>query len=133
MKTIVMVFGLLVSTVAFGNGLAELDKTERCAAWVTNAMHGATQAMRGAAREVQYIPRSALGEMLAHTGSVARDKIYILADDGYTEEERDFLETSTLFGYDAMSSWKSRNADSGPSKNEWQRNLMAMCVEKDAI
>lgn len=133
MKMIFMAFGLLVSTATFGNGLAALDKTERCAAWVANAMHGATQAMRGASREVQYIPRSALGEMLAHSGSVARDKIYILADDGYTEEERDFLEKSTLFGYDAMSSWKSRNAHKGPSHGEWQRNLMAMCVEKDAV
>ena len=133
MKMILMAFGLLVSTAAFGNGLAELDKTERCAAWVTNAMHGATQAMRGASRDVQYIHRSALGEMLAHSGGVARDKIYILADDGYTDEERDFLEKSTLFGYDAMLSWKSRNADEGPSRDEWQRNLMAMCVEKDAV
>ena len=133
MKTIVMVFGLLVSTATFGLGLAELDNTERCASWAANAMHGATQAMRGASREVQYIPRSALGEMLAHTGRVARDKIYILADDGYTEEEREFLETSTLFGYDAMSSWKSRNVGKEPNRHEWQRNLMAVCVEKNAI
>jgi len=133
MKTIVIVFGLLVSSVAFGNGLAEMNKTERCGAWVSNAMHGATQAMRGTSREVQFIPRNILGEMLAHSGGVTRDKIYILTEDGYTQEERDFIETSTLFGYDAMSSWKSRNANKGPNRQEWQQNLMAMCVEKEAI
>ncbi len=133
MKTIVMVFGLLVSTAVFGNGLAEMNKTERCSAWVTNAMHGATQFMRGASREVQYIPRSTLFEMLSHSGGLARDKIYILADDGYTEDEREFLEKSTLFGYDAMSSWKSRNVGLGPARYQWQRSLMAMCLEKDAI
>ena len=133
MKMIVMAFGFLVSAAAFGNGLAEMDRTERCAAWVTNAMHGATQFMRGASREVKYIPRSALYDMLSHSGGLARDKIYILADEGYTEDEREFLEKSTLFGYDAMSSWKSRNADLGPARNQWQRSLMAMCLEKYAI
>ena len=44
MKMIVMALGFLVSAAAFGNGLAEMDKTERCAAWVTNAMHGAESA-----------------------------------------------------------------------------------------
>jgi len=133
MKVIVIAFLLLVSTVTSGNGLAETDRTERCAAWVRNAMHGATQSMRGAAREVQYIPRSALHEMLMRSGGVARDKIYILANDGYTEDEREFLEKSTLFGYDAMSRWKSRNADTAPSRDEWQRHLMATCLEREAI
>lgn len=129
MKVIVMAFGLLVSTTVFGNGLADIDKTERCAAWVRNALHGATQSMRGAAREVFYISRSALHEMLMRSGSVGRDKIYILADDGYTQEERDFLEESTLFGYDAMTVWQSHNADKPPSRDQWQRQLMATCLE----
>jgi len=133
MKMIVMAFGLLVSAAAFGNGLAEMDKTERCATWVTNAMLGASQFVRGASRELQYIPRSTLAEMLMHFGGVASDKIYILADEGYTEEEREFLEKSTLFGYDAMSSQKSRNVDTAPKQGEWQRVLMSTCLENDAI
>ena len=133
MKVIVIAFALLVSTAAFGNGLAEIDRTERCAAWVRNAMHGATQSMRGAAREVQYIARSALHEMLMRSGGVTNDKIYILADDNYSEEEREFLEESTLFGYDAMSRWKSRNADTAPSRDEWQRHLTATCLEYETI
>ena len=133
MKLIVMVFGLLVSTAAFGNGLAQMDKTERCTVWVTNAMLGATQYVRGASREVQYVSRSTLVEMLMHHGGVAPDKIYLVADDGYTEEEREFLEESTLFGYDAMSSRRSRNVGPAPRQAEWQRNLMAMCLENNAI
>ncbi len=133
MRTIIMVFGLLVSTAVFGNGLAEMNKTERCTAWVTNAMHGATQFMRGASRDVQYISRNTLFDMLTHSGGLARDKIYILEDDGYTQDERVFLEKSTQFGYDAMSSWESRNVGLGPSRNQWQQSLMAMCLEKDAI
>jgi hypothetical protein len=133
MKTIVIAFGLLVSSAAFGNGLAEMNKTERCVSWVTNAMHGATQHMRGASRDVQYISESTLFEMLAHSGGLARDKIYILADEGYSEDERAFLEKSTLFGYDAMSNWRSRNVGMGPSRNQWTQNLMEMCLEKEAI
>jgi hypothetical protein len=133
MKTIVMVFGLLVSTAAFGNGLAEMNQLERCTAWTTNAMHGATQALRGASRDVQYISRAVLFEMLEHSGGLGSEKIYILADDGYTDEERDFLETSTLFGYDAMSSWKSHNADYGPSRDQWRDNFMAVCMDGDAV
>jgi hypothetical protein len=133
MKLIIMVFGLLVSTAAFGNGLDQMDKTERCTVWVTNAMLGATQYVRGASRELQYVSRSTLVEMLMHHGGVAPDKIYLMADDGYTEDEREFLEESTLFGYDAMSSRKSRTAGLAPRQAEWQRNLMAVCLENDAI
>ena len=133
MKMIVMVLGLLASTAVFGDGFAQKGETGRCGAWVTNAMYGATQFMRGASREVEYIPRSTLGEMLMQAGSVASDKIYILADEGNTEVARGFVEQSTLYGYDAMSSWKSRNAGLGPSREEWHRQLMAMCLEHDAI
>jgi hypothetical protein len=133
MKMIVIAFGLLVSETVFGNGLAEMGKTDRCAEWVSNAMYGATQFMRGASREVEYIPRSTLVDMLTRVGRVGHDKIYILADEDYTEDERGFLEKSALFGYDAMSSWESRNPGVGPRRDEWQQQLMAMCLEHEAI
>ncbi len=133
MKMIIVAFGLLVSTAVFGNGLADMNEAERCEAWMINAMHGATQFARGASREVQYIPRSTLDEMLIHFGGVASDKIYILADEDYTEDERNFLEESTLFGYDAMSSWKSRNTGLKPNHAEWRRGFMSMCLENDAV
>ncbi len=133
MKMIIMLFGLLVSAAAFGNGLAKMSESERCNVWVTNAMHGATQSLRGATREVQYIPRSTLDEMMRDLGGVARDKIYILTDEGYTEDELVFVEESTLFGYDAMSSWKSRNGNAMPARDEWHRQLMATCLAYDAI
>ena len=53
--------------------------------------------MRGASRDVQYISRNTLFDMLTHSGGLARDKIYILEDDGYTQDERVFLEKSTIF------------------------------------
>ncbi|MGH8679435.1 MAG: hypothetical protein ACREUQ_13930 [Burkholderiales bacterium] len=133
MKMIIMAFGLMVSTAVFGNGLAEMGKTERCELWMGNAMYGATQFIRGASREVEYIPVSTLVEMLEHTGGVGNDKLYILADEGYTEDEREFLEKSTLFGYDAMSKWKSRNASLLPGHDEWQRHFVALCLESTSI
>lgn len=133
MKTLFIVFGLLISTTVFGNGLTEIGKAGQCTQWVSNAMYGATQFMRGASREVQYIPKSTLAEMLTRVGTVGSDKLYILANESYTDDERGFLEESTLFGYDAMSKWKSRNADRLPSHAEWQRNFAAMCMEHEAI
>ncbi len=133
MKMLVMVLGLMISTAAFGEKLAEMNKAERCNSWVTNAMHGATQAMRGASREVQYISKGVLFEMLTHSGGLATDKIYILASEEYTQDERDFLENSTFFGYDAMLNWQARNTDRGPSRQEWQRNLMAACLENEMV
>ncbi len=133
MRMIVMAFGLMVSTTVFGNGLAAIGETSRCAEWVSNAMYGATQFMRGAAREVQYIPKSTLAEMLTRVGKVGNDKLYILANEAYTEDERGFLEASTLFGYDAMSKWKSQNDELLPRHAEWKRNFAAMCLDHSAI
>lgn len=133
MKPILMAIGFMVSTAVFGNGLAEMGKTERCELWVRNAMYGATQFMRGASREVEYIPMSTLVEMVEHTGGVGHAKLYILADEGYTEDERQFLENSTLFGYDAMSKWKAHNASPAPSHAEWRGHFAAMCLEHASI
>ncbi len=137
MKIIVMAIGLLVSTVVFGNQLenhlAETNKSQRCAAWVTNAMHGATQSLRGVSRDVQYIQRSNIFEVLKNIEGVDRDKIYIMTDEGHTDDEREFLEKSTLFGYDEMSSWKSRHAGTLPARDEWRRQLTNICLAHGAI
>lgn len=133
MKIIAMAFGLLVSTTVFGNGFAVMNEQERCAAWVTNAMHGATQSLRGVSREVQYVQRGNLFEVLKHIKGEARDKIFILTDEGHTQDEREFLEKSTLFGYDEMSSWKSRHAGRLPARDEWRRQLTNICLAHDTI
>ena len=133
MKSIFMALALLASTSLYGNGLAEMGEIDRCESWVSNAMYGATQFMRGSPREVQYIPKSTLVEMLTNVGELGRDKLYILTRDGYSEGERRFLEMSTLFGYDAMSRWKSSNFGVVPRRDRWQQHFMAMCREHVAI
>ena len=127
MKTIVVITGLLLSTMTFANDLAKMSPTERCELWSTNAMHGAKQALRGAPRQIQYIPRAILIEMVEHFGAVGIDKIYILEDPDYTDEEREFLEKSTLFGYDAMSKWKAHYKDDMPRQGEWMDRFMTQC------
>jgi len=133
MRTILIVLGLLLSTVANGNGLAEMGERERCEFWAGNAMYGASQSMRGAAREVEFISRSTLRSMLLRAETGGDRKLYILDEEGYTDVERSFLERSTLFGYDEMSMWQSRNTGSGPRPDLWHERFMAMCLERPAI
>lgn len=133
MKTIAMALGLLFSTTVFGNGLAEISDTHQCTAWVRNAMYGATQSMRGASREVTFISRTRLVELLSPVQGAGRDKLYILAEEGQTQHEREFLEKSILFGYDAMLSWQTYNAGREPGRDEWQQRFMAMCLAYAAI
>ena len=133
MKTIVVIIGLLLSTMVFANDLAKMSPAERCDLWSMNAMHGARQAFRGAPRQIQYIPRATLMEMVEHFGAVGIDKIYILEDPDYTDEEREFLESSTLFGYDAMSKWRATYKDEDPRLREWKDQFKSECTRKGRI
>ena len=133
MKIIVMAFGLMVCAAASGNGLDAMGEAERCSSWVNHAMYGATQSMRGASREVEFVPRSNLVELLARSGAHGGNKLYVLVDERDSESERGFMERSILFGFDAMAYWQSRNAGAQPRHDEWQRNFMAMCLDYEAI
>jgi len=133
MRAIIVITGLLLSTMVFANDLARMNGAERCELWSTNAMHGARQALRGAPREIQYVSRATLIEMVEHFGAVGIDKIYILEDPDYTGEERKFLESSTLFGYDAMSKWKAQFKDDKPRLWEWMDKFRSQCTEKDEV
>jgi len=133
MRTIILITGLLLSTMVFANDLAKMSPAERCELWSTNAMHGARQALRGAPRQIQYISRATLIEMVEHFGAVGSDKIYILEDPDYTPEERAFLESSTLFGYDAMWKWKTRYKDDAPNLLEWMEQFMSLCAAKGRV
>jgi hypothetical protein len=132
-RMILVAIALLVSPAAFGGGLADLGEQERCTFWASNAMYGASQFMRGAAREVEFISRPRLREILMGTERVGSEKLYILDEEGYTDVERVFLVKSTLFGYDEMSAWKTRNFGFGPIKEEWWQRFMAMCLEHPTI
>jgi len=113
--------------------ICSIFRAIRCASWVSHAMYGATQSMRGASREVEFVPRSNLVELLARSRSLGGNKLYILVDEQDTEGERSFMERSILFGFDAMTDWQSRNAGMSPRRDEWQRNFMAMCLDYEAI
>ena len=132
-KILMTAICVLASTVAYADGLADMGKRERCEFWTQNAMYGASQSMRGAAREVEFISRSTLRTMLLSPETRGDAKLYILNEEGYTDVERAFVERSTLFGYDEMSLWKSRNADRGPRPDLWHKHFMAMCLERPAI
>ena len=133
MKMIVLVLALLISPPLFANGLMEIGEKDRCPEWVRNAMYGATQSMRGASREVEFISGNRLVELLAPVGEAGTEKLYILAIDGQTEFERRFLEESILFGYDAMSGWEAYSAGRTPERAEWRQRFMAMCLAYVAI
>ena len=132
-RKLTIVICVLASTVAYANGLDEMGHRERCEFWVQNAMYGASQSMRGAAREVEFISRNTLRAMLLRPDNRGDAKLYILNEEGYTDVERAFAERSALFGYDQMSLWKSRNAGRGPRADRWHERFMAMCLERPAI
>ena len=131
MKSILFIAGLILSTTVCGNDLDKASKAERCDAWSINAKHGATQFLRGAPRQIQYISEATLVEMVEHFGGVGSDKIYILEDENYTLAEREFLEGSTLFGYDAMSKWKDKHDDQQPRLSEWVHQFETQCMTRD--
>jgi len=131
MKSVIVIVGLILSTTVYGNDLVNASKAERCDTWSMNAKHGATQFLRGASRQIQYISRPTLIEMIEHFGGVSSDKIYILEDENYTVAEREFLESSTLFGYDAMSKWKDQYSDDQPRLSEWVHQFETQCIAKD--
>ena len=133
MKVLMMVFGLLFSTVAFGDRVNNMGEIDRCAFWARNAMYGASQYMRGAPRDVEFISRTTMVEMLADGSGMGRDKLYILIEENDTEAERGFIEDSTLFGYDAMSIWKARNADIQPVRDEWRQHFLATCLDHTTV
>ncbi len=134
MKKLLVATALLVSPAVFGAGLADLGEQERCTFWASNAMYGASQSMRGAAREVEFISRPRLREILMGAERVeGSEKLYILDEEGYTDVERGFLVKSTLFAYDEMSAWKTRSTGMGPIKEEWWNRFMAMCLERPTI
>jgi len=117
---------LLAIARTFAAGLAEMNKQERCEAHVSTAMYGATQQLRGAHRSFQYITEAVLIEMIEHR--LGADKLYILQDD-YTPEERDFLESASLLGYDRMEKWREVNPDVQPNIHEWQKAFMDECMD----
>ena len=133
MKSFVFMVGLILSTTVYGNDLVNASKAEQCDAWSMNAKHGATQFLRGAPRQIQYISLPALIEMIEHFGGVSSDKIYILEDENYSVAEREFLESSTLFGYDAMSKWKDQYSNDQPRLSEWVQQFETQCMAKDSL
>ena len=133
MKVMMMVFGLLISTVAFGDRLDSMGETDRCDFWARNAMYGASQYMRGAAREVEFISRNTMLEMLKDSNRVGHEKLYILTQENDSEAELVFLEDSTLFGYDAMLIWTARNAGLSPVRDEWRQHFLTACLEQKEI
>ena len=133
MRIIVMVFALLFSTVAFGERIANLGDNDRCSFWARNALYGATQFMRGASRDVEFISRDVLVEMMKDDRRVGREKLYILTEESDTEAERGFLEDAALFGYDAMSIWKARNANRVPVRDKWRQHFLETCLDQRAV
>ena len=133
MRAIFLILGLLLSTAVSANDLARMSPHERCKLWSTNAVHGVRQALRGAPRQIQYISEATLMEMVEHFGVVGIDKIYVLEDPDYTPQEREFLERSTLFGYDAILQWKARYKDDAPYLGEWMDHFMSLCTATNRI
>ena len=132
MRLMIVIVGLILSTTVYGFDLVNASKAERCNTWSMNAKHGATQFLRGAPRQIQYISRPTLIEMIEHFGGVAGDKVYILEDKNYTSAEREFLDSSTLFGYDAMSKWKDQYSNDQPRLSEWVHQFETQCMAKDS-
>ena len=96
-----------------------------CERWRDNALLGARQQLRGASREVQYVNVPTLVEMIEH--GIDWTKLFLMAGK-YTPAERQFLEESTLAGYDRMAAFRAAHPDEGANHEKWQRELYEQCL-----
>lgn len=116
MKIILTAIALLISTTITvaqeptppaSNPMLEEQKQIICSYWVKNAMYGVTQNLRGASKETKFITLEMVVEMIEH--ELGADALYLL-DENYTPVERQWLISSTMFGYDWMQKWLLVNA-----------------------
>ena len=133
MRLMLVVIACLSCTPAMASELDGMNRSEWCALWGNNAAHGARQFLRGAARELAYVSQGTLIEMVEHFGGVAKDRIYVLDDAGYSAEDRRFLEQSTLYGYDALSAWTARQGGKEPQLSEWLDKFVNACMNDEAL
>jgi hypothetical protein len=108
------------------SSLLDVAPAQFCERWRDNALLGARQQLRGASREVQYVSVSTLVEMIEH--GIDRTKVFVMAGQ-YTPAERQFLEESTLVGYDRMAAFRAAHPDEGANYEKWHRELYAECLD----
>jgi len=105
--------------------LLDVAPAQYCERWRDNALIGARQQWRGASREIQYVNVPTLVEVIAH--AIDGTKLFLMAGQ-YTPAERQFLEESTLAGYDRMAAFRTSHPDEGANYEEWQRELYEECL-----
>lgn len=125
MKKLICAVMMLAATSAFAND----EKEQRCQLYVQAGIYGATQMLRGSTREIVYINRNQLIELIEH--GLGSDRIYFFRDPSVPDEERDFTEAAAYRGFDLMKKWKAANGDALPKESEWEASLYAECMAKE--
>ena len=108
------------------SSLLDVTPAQFCERWRDNALLGARQQLRGASREVQYVNVPTLVEMIEH--GIDRAKVFVMAGQ-YTLAERQFLEESTLLGYDRMAAFRAAHPDEAANYEKWHRELYEECLD----
>lgn len=128
MKTlfVALLLSVFATTVNAGD-LAKMTKEEKCEAWTSFAMYGASQQTRGAKREVQYLSTAGVMEMVEH--GLGKDRLYLFKDDENTPEELAFLASGALSGYDKMVMWRATHTEL-PVHSEWVQEFIYECMSK---
>lgn len=121
--------GIIVLVICLGVSCSAMAQDEsKCELYVRAGMYGATQQMRGAAREIVYIDRSMLIEMIEH--GLGGDRIYFFNDPAATDEDKAYNEMAVYNGYDKMAKWKEKHGDEMPHSEQWSAAFMAECMKR---
>lgn len=126
MKKLFVIFLMLFTSNVYADRIEKLSKQELCETWTETAMYGSAQYLRGAERTIQHIKREELMELIEH--GKGHDKLYIL-DNNYTDNEKNFLISGTLFGYDKMKAWVGQYGDKDlPEPEKWEATIHEYCL-----
>lgn len=119
---------LVIVAICIARSVFADDKESRCELYVRAGMYGATQQMRGAAREIVYIERAHLIEMIEH--GLGGDRIYFFNDPQATDEDKAYNEMAVYNGYDKMAKWKESHSEM-PNSDHWSAAFMSECMKRE--
>jgi hypothetical protein len=122
------VSGLAIAPISYVHS-EEISLSLRlyCERWRDNALAGARQQMRGATRQFQYENVATLAAMKEH--GIDNARLFLVAKE-YSSEERQFLEASTLAGYDRLAAFRATYPNDNLNYESWKRELFEECLSE---
>ena len=118
---------MLVSATTYAGEFEKMSTAQRCEWHTKHALYGATQQLRGASRDVQFISREMVAALVEH--QLGSEKLYIMNDDD-TPEDLEIIRASVIEGYDSMRAWRAGHKDELPDHDAWQMVFRKQCMSR---